>query len=274
MTRPTPQTPQPYPYPQPGPYGGYYTPYGYPQWYPPATQPLTPAERPSRPSRARLANTILAAAIALVTVGALALAALAPSFSGAAASSPSTGLTQVYAAPLTNDNQHWDTSGGCVFDDGGLHATWQTSATLCAFRPDRASDFAASGFYLVAEVGPAVALAHQQKPCVAIQAGEDALTVAFDQTGAYGVHSASAGSGCVISTAGVLLGTDTDAWHTNGITPNRIGVRYDASAGSLAVYVNGQLIATRALQLVDPVTLSLGASGDGEAVFTRFSLYD
>jgi hypothetical protein len=275
MTQPTPPAPRQAPYPQPGPYAGYYTaPYGHAPWYPPTTLPLTPAERPSRPGRARAANMILAVGIALVTLGALALAALAPSFVGGATSSPSAGLSPVYVTPLANDAQHWDTSSGCDFSAGGLHATGQTSATLCAFRPDTSLEIATSGFYLEAEVGPAASVARQQKPCIEIQAGEFALSVAFDQTGAYGIHPASPGSECAIGTAGALLGSDTYAWHTNGITLNRIGVRYDASAGGLALYVNRQRIATRTVHLADPVTLSLGASGDGEAVFTRFSLYD
>jgi hypothetical protein len=220
---------------------------------------------------ARIANVLIATAMALMTLGAIALAALGPSLAPSAASAPGAGLSQVYSADLANDASHWDTSGGCVVADGGLHATRQTSATLCDFRPDAAQDLATSGFYLVADVGPAAAVAGQQKPCIEIQAGEDVLTLAFDQQGAYGLHIVGTSGECAIGSS--LTGPDTYAWHTNGITPNRIGMRYTASAGTLAVYVNGLQIAERAISLSSPITLRLGASADGEAVFTRFSLF-
>jgi hypothetical protein len=266
MTQPAPQAA----YPQPNPYAGYYGGYGYAPWYPPATLPPVPAERPSRPGRSRIANALIAAAVALVTLGAIALAALATAPADTAA--PTAGLTQVYSASPAKDPSHWDVSNGCIFADGGLHATRQSSATLCDFRPDGAQDLATGGFYLVADVGPAAALAGQEKPCVEIRAGEDVDTLAFDQQGAYGLRLGGSGSPeCAISA--LLTGTETYAWHTNGITPNRIAVRYDASAAALTIYANGLKIAERPIRLSSPVTLSLGASADGEAVFTHFALY-
>jgi hypothetical protein len=268
MTQPAPQSP----YPQANSYAGYYGAYGYTPWYPPATLPPVPAERPARPGRARIANALIAAAVALVTLGAIALAALAPSLAPADTAAPGAGLSQLYAASLASDAGHWDTSSGCVFADGGLHATRQFSATLCDFRPDAAPDLASSGFYLVADVGPAAAVAGQQKPCIEIRAGEDVVTLAFDQQGAYGLHLVGASAECAIGSG--LTATETYSWHTNGITPNRIGMRYDASAGTLTVYANGLMVTkVRSVQLSSPVTLRLGASADGEALFTHFSLY-
>jgi hypothetical protein len=267
MTQPAPRAP----YSQPNPYAGYYGAYGYAPWYPPATLPPVPAERPARPGRARIANALIAAAVALVTLGAIALAALAPSLVPANTAAPGAGMSQLYAASPASDPSHWDISSGCVFADGGLHATRQSSATLCDFRPDAVQDLASTGFYLVADVGPAAAVASQQIPCVEIRAGEDAVTLAFDQQGAYGLHVGGSSGECTVSSG--LTATDTYAWHANGITPNRIAVRYDASAATLTGYANGLMVAERSIQLSSPVTLRLGAGADGEAVFTHFSLY-
>lgn len=270
MTQPTP--PPQAPYPQAGPYGGHYpSPYGYYPWYPQVTLPPTPAERPTRPGRARIARIVLAGTIGLVTLGALALAALAPTFDRASERSPSAGLSLVYAAQLTSDATHWDTSSGCDVGDGGLHISGQSIATLCEFRPDAQQDFATSGFYMVAEVGPAAAVSSQQKPCIEVRAGEDLLTVAFDQQGGYGVKSGGVTTACSTSTS--LVAASAFAWHTNGITPNRIALRYDASVSAITLYVNGQRVLTYSVRLEGPVTLGLGASANGEAVFTRFSLY-
>jgi hypothetical protein len=270
MTPPMPQAP----YPQANPYAGYYNaPYSYYPWYPPAPLPPTPAERPLRPGRARIANALIAVGVVIVTLGAITVAALAPALTSSPASSPAAGLSQVYSAPLTSDDGQWNLSHGCFFGDGGLHATLQRSNTLCDFSASAAPDLASTGFYLEAVVGPAAAVSGQQKPCIVISTGEDAITAAFDQQGGFGLvlPGATGAEACSIGSA--LVGSGGYAWHTNGITPNRIGVRYDAPTGTLTVYANGLPIATRSIQLLRPISLSLGASADGEAVFTRFSLY-
>jgi hypothetical protein len=56
-------------------------------------------------------------------------------------------------------------------------------------------------------------------------------------------------------------------------TANRITLRYDATAQTLAVYFNGQQVTVRQAALSDAHTVELGASQGDEAVFTSFALY-
>jgi hypothetical protein len=269
----TPQQPQT-PYPQPNSSAGYYSaPYGYYPWYPPAQLPPVPAERPPRPERARIANVLIAAGVAIVTLLAIAIASLGPSLVSTGANSPAAGLNQVYSSRFATDDGQWDTSDGCTFGDGGLHVTLRPANTLCALHSSAAADLASTGFYLEAVVGPSAAVAGQQKPCIQISAGEDVITVAFDQQGGFGLVLPGVTDADPCSIGSAVQGSGGYPWHTNGITENRIGVRYDSSAGTLTAYANGLRIARIAIKLSSPIVLSLGATANGEVMFSHFSLY-
>jgi hypothetical protein len=264
---PQPQAPAPGPYP-------YYPYYGYYPWYAQQqpTQPPTPAERPTTPERARLANLVISLVLAVATVGAIALAAAAPSFAERAPSPASVGLQQVYDAPLTNDPDHWDVSQGCVFELGGLHATNASSGTVCPFKPSIAGDITSGGFLLTATVGPAGAVNSQQEPCISLSDGSSAYELTFDQNGAYTLDP-SPENPCGDTTSRDAAIGGTVAWHVDGFTPNDVSVRYSAADQTLTVYANGQRVVHGTVNFSGQVKIALGARGNGEAVFTHFTLY-
>jgi hypothetical protein len=268
---PAPQQPQypsyPYPYPT-------YPYYGYAPWPGPAAAsvlPPTPAERPAAPGRARLANVVLAVVMAVATAGALVLAAVAPSLAQHAPSPAREGFAQVYNQQLADDSAHWDVGQGCVFDQGGLHATLQARPTLCAFLPSKSGDLTGSGFSLTTTVGPAAAVAGVQEPCLLLSSGSQAFSLAFDQQGEY-VFEMNPSQPCELTTNQGLL-PQTQAWHAGGETPNQITVVYLPAGGTITVYVNSQEVVSNGWQLSGQNQISLGATGGGEAIFTSFALY-
>ncbi len=149
---------------------------------------------------------------------------------------------------LTSDSGDWELGNGCAFEQGGLHAHLASDATLCAFMPSTSYDLTSRGFYVATTVGPAAALAQ----------------------GSFGFRRNPSRT-CALS--GALTPLDTSSWHANGITPNRIAVRYEPDAQTLMVYVNDQQIVAMDAALSGPVQVSLGSSGGGEAVYTSFALY-
>jgi hypothetical protein len=270
---PTSQQPAQPPVAPPASYPLYYAyPYGYYPWYQPApaTLPPTPAERPARPGGARRANLALSLVLAMATLGALLLAAIAPSLAQYAPSAPAGGLTQLYSMSLTSDSGDWELGNGCAFEQGGLHAHLASDATLCAFMPSTSYDLTSQGFYVATTVGPAAALAGLEEPCMQIATTADVYTLAFNQQGSFGFRRNPSRT-CALS--GALTPLDTSSWHANGITPNRIAVRYEPDAQTLVVYVNDQQIVAMDAALSGPVQVSLGSSGGGEAVYTSFALY-
>ncbi len=258
----------------PYPYHTYYPYSGYAPWYPPAVRPVlppTPAERTPRPGTVRAISVILAAIATVATVGALILAAIAPTLAQREPAPTSGGLSVVYAADLHDDPTDWDIANGCVFEQGGLHATLQSGPTLCEFMPSGTNDLTSGGFFLTTTVGSAAAVSGQQEPCIVLSSDGDIYSLVFDQSGRY-VFAANPSQTCELKSAtGTLL--EAVAWHADGYTPNEIGLRYDPGIHALTVYTNGQQVFRAQLGLSGAHKISLGAAGGGEAVFTSFALY-
>jgi hypothetical protein len=280
---PQPQAPGAYPpgptYPPFGQYGYYGS---YPWYFPPPPQPPTPAERPSQPGRARLVNLVIAVVAAVSTVVALALAAVAPAVATRAPDPTSLGFHQVYDSQLAEDTANWDVGQGCVFELGGLHApvnSTDSTGTICPFIPSTKGDLTSRGFLLTAEIRGAAAVNAQQQPCIAFE-GQDTFELTFDQSGNYLFESSparpcgdnpSAATGMLLDGGTPLSGTI--AWHTDGYTHNRISVSYSGSDQVMTVYVNDQHLFQQSIALSGQYKIDLGASGDGEAVFSRFTLF-
>ncbi len=269
-----PQAPGAYPpapaYPPYGQYGYY----GYYPWYfPQPPQPPTPAERPTQPGRARLANLVIAVVATVSTVVALALAAVAPAVAGQPPAPASLGFHQVYDSQLADDTGHWDVGQGCVFELGGLHATvnsTDSTGTICPFIPSVNGDLTSQGFFLTAEVLGAAAVNAQQQPCIALE-GQNTYELTFDQSGNYLFESSPphpCGDTVLFATINASV-----AWHTDGYTHNRISVSYSAADQTVTVYVNDQRLFQQTIALSGQYKIDLGASGSGEAVFSRFTLY-
>lgn len=275
--QPTPHRPGPppaYP-PYPPPYGyhpyqgGFYPPYGYYPWYPqPVVTPPTPVERPVRPGRARIANVVLALVAMLATIGALALAAAAPTFATHPPTLSSSDYHLVYAGRLTDDASHWDVSQGCAFEQGGLHAAGGSADAVCTFRPSADGDLTSRGFSLTAQVGPARGVARAQEPFIALSGDAITYVLLLDQQGNYVFESAADGDTDFRSVAR----GGTVAWHADDYELNTVSVQYAADAQQVTVYVNDQRVLTSLVSISGQFKLELGAPKQAEAVFTRFSL--
>jgi hypothetical protein len=81
---------------------------------------------------------------------------------------------------------------------------------------------------------------------------------------------------CRYSSQQTCLPTSTVAWHGDSYVSNTLAVRYlpDAGGGgSLTLFANGQQVATLALDLNQGDSFGIGADANGEAVFTRVTVY-
>jgi hypothetical protein len=66
----------------------------------------------------------------------------------------------------------------------------------------------------------------------------------------------------------------TDAWHTDGFTPNIIALGYNADTKTLTLYANGQAIHSIPASLSSgQTTITLGTASSAEAVYTHMTLY-
>jgi hypothetical protein len=161
-----------------------------------------------------------------------------------------------------SDNGAWNSGNGCVFTPQGLDVTGEGDGAACLFRRSAQSDLTSQGFWLQATIAPAADVQGTEVSVVLIG---DSEPIFFDMLGAYVVD-------CQVGSALCETGTTT-AWHTNGLIANTITISYDAASATLTIYANGQLVTSAPMtQSVGPM-LSLGAGGDGEALFTHASIY-
>lgn len=274
--QPTPQQPGPNAYPPHQPYYGYYPYqggnypyYGYYPWYPqPVVMPPTPVERPARPGRARIANVALAIVVTLATIGALALAAAAPSFATHPPALANSDYQSVYDARLTDDADHWDVRQGCTFEQGGLHANGGDNDAHCAFLPSADNDLTSRGFLLTAQVGPSRDVAGEQQPFIALSADDVDYALLINQQGTYDFQS-KAQSDAAFTT--VVRGA-TIAWHADDHESNTISLQYSPGDQTVTVYMNDQRVFSSAVTIQGHFKVELGAARQAEAIFTHFSL--
>jgi hypothetical protein len=267
-------------------YPGYgsYPSYGYagappqPGYAPPFVPPLpvlppVPSRAPDRPGRQRLMNLVLAVVLAGVTAGALALAAAAPSLVTRDPGPPTTGgFQQIYNSALRDDSAHWDVGHGCVFENGGLHATNGSTATLCLFTPSHQTDYTSGGFYLTTHIAPPSAVSSVEAACVQFDSGSDFSTFAIDQYGHYALLS-NPSDACSVAPPTGLAQQETAAWHAAGDIANDLSLRYDAGSRVITVYVNGQQILSEGWLFGGPYAISLGTAAGDEAIYTSFGLW-
>lgn len=271
-------------YPPAAPYGPYPG-YGYagaPQpGYPPPTYvpppvpvlPPVPARAPDSPRRLRLAALIVTVVLLVATVAALALSAAAPLFVARDPGPPTGGsFQQVYNSALSDDSTNWDVDHGCVFEGGGLHATNESSATLCQFTPSTQHDYTSGGFYLTTHIAPPGAVNSLETACVHFSSGSDTASFAIDQNGNYALLT-NPPDACSPAPAFGDPPSETSALHAAGDVGNDLSMRYDAANRVLTVYVNGQQILSTGWLFGDRYTISLGTAAGDEAVYTSFGLW-
>lgn len=271
----TPQAPQPYPSQAPAPWGqpssgyppAYAPPYGYGQIPPMYTYvpPVAPPEQPPRGGRWFV--PIFGVLMLLATVGAVALAAYAPS-SIAPLGAPS-GWSQVYNKSLSQAGGDWDVTGGCAIDSGGLYAS---TGDTCAFVPTQQHDLTSGGFLFSVTVAPAGDVPLDQEAAIGIG---DELWMCVDQLGTF-ILSPD------ICDVPLTQGNDQSqavtgevpSLHTDPLLPNTLSVLYDASASTITYAANGQPFETITVNSNGGAPhLSLGTGQDGAALFTAATLY-
>lgn len=257
-------TPHPVPYPQGQPYAGYPAPYGYGQ-YPPVFAP--PPATPEPPRIGRWFVPIFGVVLTLVTLGALALAAYAPS--SITPLQPPSGWSQVYHRSLSQPGGDWDITTGCTFGSSGLLAD---DGGECAFLPSKASDLTSQGFYFSVVTAPAGAVAGEQQSVIAV--GMD-LAVVVDQMGTFTAYYRSCAPTTQTQDNGLTpVAGEVPSLHVDPLLSNTLSVLYDASSTTYTVAANGQPFLT---QRVCPTTsaneIAVGAAKGGQALFTAATLY-
>lgn len=238
--------------------------------------PPVPSRAPDKPASQRQLNRIVAIVLAVATIAALALSAAAPALVTRDLGPHTTrGFVQVYNSPLRDDTNNWDVGNGCAFEQGGLHATNQSSGTLCLFTSSRSIDYTSGGFYLTTRIAPAGAVNSVEAACVqfaAIGSGGDITTFAIDQNGNYALQS-NAGTGCSPTAPLGVSQQETAAWHASGEIPNDLSIRYDAANRVITVYANGQQILSEGWLFGSQYSISLGSAANDEAIFASFGLW-
>lgn len=233
--------------------------------------PQTAAPTPPTPmdsgivGKATWARWAFALAALLVTLVAIVLAALAP-FGGHSAASPAAfGWNKLYDADLRAGDTRWDLSDGCRYTALGLQSGNNDAQSQCLFTPSTSTVNTAKGFQLRVTLAPA---ARVNGNAVASIYADDQLLVSIDQTGQYLICQ----DDCTEATVPNLTGT-TIAWHGDNYLQNTLGVRLTNSGQTLAVFVNGQQIATTRVRLNAKSAISIGTSQSSEEIYTHATLY-
>lgn len=270
----TPQSPQPIPprapYPPGQPHAGFPPAYGYPL-YPPAyyaVPPPPPAIGSEPPRVGRWFVPIFGVLLILVTVGALALAAYAPS--SVTPLRPPSGWSQVYQGSLSQAKGEWDVTTGCTLDANGLYAD---EGNLCGFLPSKAHDLTSQGFYFSVVTAPAGDLAGEQQSVLAI--GAD-IQVVVDQMGTYTLYYRSCDATPAPSDFNGLtrLAGEVPSLHVNPLVSNTLSVLFDSSSDTYTFAANGQPFLHQQVCLTSSYNeIAVGAAQAGQARFTAATFY-
>jgi hypothetical protein len=255
---------------------------------PAAVLPPVPARAPDKPRRQRISNLVVAIVLAAVTVGALALAAAAPTFVTHDPGVPTgNGYSQVYNAALHSDPTTWNVTSGCEFAYGGqhtlggLHAVSGSDPTLCDFLPSRSTDYVSGGFYLTTQIAPPGAVASEEAACVLLASTGSTVSFAIDQNGSFAFNTDSSYA-CSTAPGPGQFPRGTAAWHGSGYVPNTLSLGYNPNSHVMTAYLNGQQIGQLSVDLSGQYTISLGTPPTGndtggnttyEVIYTSFGLW-
>jgi hypothetical protein len=236
--------------------------------------PNAPANgAPGAPAKSGRAFALIFGVLAvIVTLGTVALAAIAPSFNMANAPTVPSGWSQVYNADLSAGDTSWDVAHGCTFQNGGLDARPRSSPAICLFQPSRTTDYLGSGFLLQVTLEPSGQVAGNQ--VALFELGTDATNggkLSVDQSGTFTICTDT----CADPSASEPLppqSTDTFAWH--GVAANTITLRWLGPGTTLDIFANGQSVTSVKFDLTGSNDqLALGAVSGDEAIFTHVTLY-
>jgi hypothetical protein len=251
--------------------------YPYPQgaWAVVQNKPVSPDDGPARDAPHGLwadrFGLIFGVCVIVVTLVAVLLGILAPSFSAASTSAlvPS-GWTQAFDGQPTDDGTWITHSDGCALAPASHILEGGDNGVVCAFKASTQRDLTSQGFTLEALLAPAAAVPGDLKPLIEVGTASDGAVAAIDQNGEYILCRTSS------SESAPCLSNFTVAWHGTGSVANSLALRYlpDAGGGgSLTLFANGQPIDSVALDLAAGEPIGIGAAPSSEALYARVTIF-
>lgn len=247
--------------------------------YTPPTAPDTaaanqPSQAASAPSGRRY-TLIFGMVIAVVTVLALGLAALAPELGAQASVIHPSGWNVLYqsdlTAPSATDAKAWDLTRGCSFASGGMNADATNNVpAVCDFTLAGQGGETVAGFSMEVTVAPAARTPAFERAMIVlgdtINGSSETVFFAVGQDGNYVICDGACDSSS--AAPAVYLASGTVAWHSDGWVSNTMAVRVAPNHSDITFFVNGQRIAEISRNIGANPGVAVGAtSGDG-AIFT------
>jgi hypothetical protein len=220
----------------------------------PQSAPPAPASR-----RGGWFAPVFGLVIAIATVAAIGLAAIAPLLGEGAPSDLPSGWTTVFDTDLTATTTGWETGVGCSSGPEGLFVS--EGRTRCAYTPSQQTDYLSQGFRLDVTLAPAASVEQSQVPVLEV----GTATFGIGQDGSF-----------ILTTPGNLSGVTGSAfnWHANGLTANTIRLEWDGPQTPLVAYTNGyKAVETLfSMSAASTHTLKLGSGRDAQALYTHVTL--
>lgn len=203
--------------------------------------------------------------IIVLTVAAIALAAAAPSLAGNASSPIPAGWSKVYddkPAP-----GQWSNPSGCDYSDNEVLITGRSDRENCAFLPSTRRDLTSKGVYVEVMIGPAAPLSGIEAGGILFGQHSNVIAAVVNQSGGYRLCSLPC-SGGSIDVQG-----EATAWHTNGYTPNILGLRYLPDSQTVTMFINGQEVRSLDFTLGASSEITLGAVNGDQLPVTHVVIY-
>jgi hypothetical protein len=219
----------------------------------PQSAPPAPASR-----RGGWFAPVFGLVIAIATVAAIGLAAIAPLLVEGAPSALPSGWTTVFDTDLTATTTGWETGVGCSSGPEGLFVS--EGETLCAYTPSQETDYLSQGFRLDVTLAPAASLERSQVPVLLV--GSAAFGIGQD-------------GGFTLTTVGSnKVSGNAFNWHANGLAANTIRLEWNGPQTPLVAYTNGYQATEIAFSMsaASSHTLKLGADTDAQALYTHVTL--
>lgn len=237
-----------------------------PQSSQPAPSPAAGATAPARRARPARFGFFFGIAATAVTLAAIALAVFAPALTSAPQLQVPQGWQQVYNANPADANDVWGDTSGCSFPTQGLDVSSDSS---CLFTPANTSGGLLNGGVLVvAKLAPAAAVSLSQDAAVVLG---NSLIVVITQEGDYQICQDTCD---LFSESGrVLASGSTVAWHADAFVPNELAVLYNSDQNSVSFYANGQFVDQVSAGIGSSLSVALGTSTNGEALYTHVAIY-
>ena len=196
-----------------------------------------------------------------ITLGAVLLAAVAPLL---VVSRPSTNLVgwhTIYDG-LPHDDGTWvSQSAACEFVAIGLDIRGIAShGNGCVFEPSQNIDITSNGFTITLTLAPAGDVQGYEMAGLLFTSDTEMLDITVAQDGTYEFCAAN---------WSLCLPGSTAEWHEDPYLGNVVTVGYDPNRGTVTLYVNGQTVSSRNVDLGLHATIGLYTEANDEVILTH-----